>query len=262
MSTTSALTLAELAQGIRDGLIEVAAADADLTVPALADRRMPDCYPDTTIDFCRAGTVIATVGCWRLGQWMHGPNRQDNGEYIGEGWSWQEDESDGATCGRPRTSGIQTGIKTGTEDRVTWDTAGAPGPRLTLAIGRDMCPEGDQDYSDEVDADIATVQDAIDGAYGEISVSPADDGEVYEAMIAAGRRCEVEGKLEIAAGIGEPISLAVSLYGERDAGRSVYTYAGAEAVWEDRDDMIEAAKAALRKHLNEAEITVDLGELE
>ena len=165
-TTNCTLTLAELAAGIRDGDIVCYAVDIDLWVDALADRDGPDCYPDTTLEFSRDGDVVASVGCWVLGQYMRGPNRRDNGVYIGQGWQWQRDESDGQSTGRPRATKPRNGDTT-----VTFDTLGSSLQALTLAFSPDA-------ESDDILADIEVIQDAIDDAYADISVGGADDDDV------------------------------------------------------------------------------------
>lgn len=225
------LTVLSLAEMIRDGSVTVAAAETDLTVEALADTSGSDCYPATEIEFRRGDEVIASVGCWMLGCYLRGPNRRDTGEHIGDGWQWQTDDGDGQSSGKPYSSISRDGAI------VTWGSGTSMSP-LTLPV----CSESDalDDDGDAIGRDdaIETIDAAINDAYDEISVSAADDDDVYAAMIAQSpdRDLDVE--------IGDE-TISVVLYAANDAGRKVYTHDGADEVWEDADDCVTSA----RKHL-------------
>lgn len=219
------LTVESLAEGLRpDGDLRIEAEDNSLLVPALAGGDGVDCYPATVLQVKRGDEVVASVSCWKYGRWMKGPNRSDNGEWIGAGWSWQVDDSDGATTGRPRYYVEHI------SHTVTIQTSDGSGLAITLEFNpqRDRC--------DLVD-DLETIQRAIDFAYGEIEVNHATDEELYEALADSG---ESE-SLEVETGIGD---LAVELYAGVDAGRPVYTYEGAVPSLEVFDDPLECVKAA------------------
>jgi hypothetical protein len=226
-TTMDTMTVLSLAEMIRSGEVTVSAADTDLSVEALADPSGPDCYPSTTIEFTRDGIIIASVGCWMLGVYMHGPNRRDNGQYIGDGWQWQTDDGDGATTGIPCRYISRDGMS------VTWSADGMAD--LTLPTG---CDDDDHEQTGLTDA-LEIIDDAIRDAYDDIGLSPAADDDVYAAMISdrSDRDIEVE--------IGDE-TVTVGLYAAIDAGRTVYTHDGAESVWEDADDCVAAARRHLR----------------
>ena len=222
---TETLTVAKLAEMIQSGEAVVIAADADLKIEPLADASGVDVYPETEIEFKVGEEVIASVGAWKLGIYMKGPNRHDTGEYIGNGWSFLVMEDDGQTSGRPYESRR--------DDKIEWKNSTMTGNALVLP------------YDDDVsESDIETIQDAINEAYDEIDVSPADDDDVYEEMV--NQRSDRDLYIEI---LDERIE--VGLYAAKDAGRTVYTYAGAEEVWEDAEDMIRAAKKYIESKVNE-----------
>jgi len=225
------LNVVDLAARIHAGEIEVTPADTDLSVEALADPSGPDCYPDTTIDFRAGDHVVVSVGCWILGCYHRGPNRRDNGAWIGHGWVWQEDESDGATTGRPRP---RHRIENGT---VTYrESAGS-----LAALALDVPCDEDGDHTPEALEAIETIQDAIDAAYAEISVSPADDDAVAIAL-------QLRRPDETLEACGE----SIDLYAGLDAGRVVYTHDDAETVWEDATKCAESAGEVLRTRLEAA----------
>jgi hypothetical protein len=236
MNATQTITTArELADGLRTGTIEAVAADTELTLGALADPGGPECYPETTIEFRRGEEVVAAVGCWVLGQYMRGPNRRDNGAWIGQGWVWQVDEGDGACSGRPRYDHRQ--VKEGEAVTFAGDNT-APDLVLTLA-------------DDENDADDAeTIQAAIDDAYDSITASPAADEDVAEALRNRKPVDEIEAAIEF--GNDETDRLSLALFAGIDAGRPVYTYAGSDEVWEDAEDCVAAAVAHLAEALEGA----------
>lgn len=239
MTTETTLTVINLAEQIRDGEVTVAARDTDLSVEALADPSGPDCYPDTVIEFRRGDEVIAEVGCWMLGMYMHGPNRRDNGQYIGDGWQWQTDDSDGATTGRPRYYISRDG------QSVTWQESAGSLASLTLPCGSESDPTDDDGDVVGRDAAIDTIQEAIDDAYAEISVSAADDEDVIAEMTR--HNSDIDMDIEI---LGETIR--VGLYSANDAGRKVYTFDGATTVYEDAEDCVSAARSHLRESIQDA----------
>lgn len=70
------------------------------SIPPLADCSGPDAYPRVTLRVA-AGDWTGAVEGWKVGWWEYGPNRRDNGSYIGPGWSFLIDSNDGVCSGRP-----------------------------------------------------------------------------------------------------------------------------------------------------------------
>jgi hypothetical protein len=216
MNATTIMMARELANGLRDGSITAEAVDTELSVGPLADPSGPACYPETVIRFRRGEDVVAEVGCWVLGEYMRGPNRRDNGEYIGPGWTFLNLDGDGACSGLPRP--------TVDGDTVTFSGDNTD-PALTLTLS------GDED-SDE--ADVETIRAAIESVYANIDVYAAEDEEVASTLEDQKQADEID--VEVG---GETIS--VLLFAGNDAGRTVYTFAGSKEVWEDAEECVHAA---------------------
>jgi hypothetical protein len=227
MNATTMTTARDLANGLRDGSVAAEAADTELSVGPLADPGGPACYPETVVRFRRGEDVLAEVGCWVLGEYMRGPNRRDNGEYIGPGWTFLRLDGDGACSGLPRP--------TVDDDTVTF-AGDNTAPALTLTLG------GDED-SDE--ADVETIRGAIESAYAEIDVYAADDEEVASTLEDQKQADEID--VEVG---GETIS--VLLFAGNNAGRPVYTFAGSREVWEDAEECARAAVEHLAEILDGA----------
>ncbi len=243
MATLDAtLTVMSLAALLDSGDCECNAAETELTVDALADPRGSDCYPDTTLEFSVGGEVIASVGCWMLGCYHQGPNRRDNGQYIGDGWSFLTDEGDGQTSGKPYSSLSRD------EREVVWALNGTGLDSLILPVctidQEDEIADGGDPLTMTLTRAIEIIDEAIADAYDTISVSCASDEDVAEAMQA--NRSDRDVEIEIN---GETITLG--LYAGNDAGRPVYTHDGADIVWDDADDCVRAARKYLRMQLQE-----------
>lgn len=232
-NSTVMLTVAEFANLVRSGEITMRAVDTDLQVPPLAELHNEECYPDTTIEVKRGDEVIASVWCWRLGWYERGPNRCDTGEYIGNGWRWLTDDSDGQSTGRPRESHRRDGT-------ISW---GADNSSLVIPY--------DEDVSE---TDVDTISQALSDAYDEISVRPAYDDDVYTAMVAT--RADESIDIEV-----NDDTISVDLFANHDAGRTVYTFDGAEEIWEDADDCVKAALKYLSKQIDEQFEEIDADQI-
>jgi len=241
------MTLRELAEGLASGELRIAPEHTTLTVPALASGDGAACYPSTRLYIMRGDLEIAEVSCWVYGHYMKGPNRSDNGEYIGAGWVWQVDESDGATTGRPRCRADDL------RRTVVIETSDGAGTSLVVDIDDDL-----QDDHPEAGRLIDDVQDAVDAAYRKIKCSPADDDDVLEAL--QDRRQVAEISVELPTGD----DATVGLYAGWDAGRTVYTHQGAmpgcSQAFEDAAECVADAENWLRGILRAAaDGEIDIG---
>jgi hypothetical protein len=189
------------------GTLTASADRTELAVPPLADDGGPQCYPKTTITVTWPGDSVV-LGCWVFGHYMQGPNRRDNGAYIGHGWAWQADEGDSANSGSPQVEvdGTTVLLHSGDNAGESWGIAEA----------------ASEEEADEL-ADV--LRSLIEGAYGTISVAPADDAAVAERLQRGGADEEI---------------LGLGLFAGRDAGRPVFTFEGSDEVWEDAGEAIDA----------------------
>lgn len=195
------------------------------SIPPLADPAGPDAYPRVTLRVT-AGDWTGEVEGWKVGWWECGPNRRDNGSYIGPGWSFLLDTADGTCSGRP----------TVTSDDAAGVIALDPGENL----GGLVPVPTDGLTIDERDTVADALTGAIEAAYDAWEPAVASEEEVYAAMT---RRPPV---LSVDAG-----SETVHLYAAGDDGRPAYAYSGDDSgtIYDDPDEALEAAAVYVRECL-------------
>jgi len=234
-STTRTVNGTVALNAARDGLLTVEANSYSLTVPPLADPAGPDCYPGYTLTLSwplpDGGRESVEVPGWKVGVYMKGPNRRDNGAWIGHGWRWIVDDGDGAFCGTPTVRAEGQTVR-------LLSNVGAYADAVLFDLG----PDG-EDGADELAELLA---EAIREDVECIDVDAAPDEDVYAAL------CKRRPAHSVDAG-----GRTIDLYAGDDAGRPVFCYSddAGQTVYEDDAQGCLNDAAVMVRELMEEEIS-------
>lgn len=229
---TATITAHQLFDLVRAYGLEAEVTDND-DVPPLADRRGSDCYPTCTITLAAGDWQVEVIG-WKVCWWEKGPNRRDSGEWIGEGWSFLTDTSDGAYSGRPKV-------------RCTYDEDDEP-KHIEIVPGAHVgetyqlhCQGLSHDEAEEL---AIAIGQALDDAYDDWEPEDAEGSEVYLKLTKRGpHHSDAQLNADVT---------SVHLFASNHAGRPVYAIDedSNSELFTDAGEAVERAREILVANLH------------